>query len=905
MGRRAIKVSCLTGEPLHSACSVIRVLGPLGKLKGELSLDIPERGEEGRSFARNDGFFRSDIILLQRTLLPGVSIGEWRSPWRKIVYEIDDYLLEIPKYNPHSAISREWRDGILSALKGADAVTVTTPKLKERLEPHNGNVHVLPNYIDLEIWGGERATPAREGKPVVIGWIGTPTHKNDIDRLAPAIQRVVRRYGKDVVFRFWGCVTEKLSRIPQVECMEGLIPDYREYAAYLRKIDIDIALAPLEKNPFNECKSNIKYLEYSVCGIPGIYSRIAPYEDAVEDGRTGLLCDADPGAWHDAMVRLIEDEGLRKAVGENARADVLENHTLERNAGKWLELYAGLAERNIPIPALCAAKSGGSSLKVEGADGSLRTLHSLYSPESEAADQVDGFRFDGKGIIVALGLGLGYHVAGLARRYPDASIVAVEMLPRIHEMAMAQGALSGVEDRVGFIVGYPPKAAISEITMRHLEAGMPPLAVFPFPSETAAFPGYYGEIRDALDRAVSFRLWDRLRYPKLRAERLTIALFDFGYFLTEEIARATEALGHRVVRVRGGKEDPGGEIVGRAVETIASERPDFFLTVNHFGFDEGGQLADLFRSIEMPAAVWYVDSPDIVVKAFPRNASPYCTVFVWDRGYMKSMKSLGFENVAYLPLAADETLFRPGGVAPAERRKNAADVGFAGNSMAGMARERLLQVRRELRPAVERTAQRLAAARDMLFAEAADISLHEDEREMFDALKEADRSVFESAALRRATLLYRLSRLRALEEFRPFVRGDAGWKGLLNGKFRLGPPLNYYAELPAFYKACKVNFNATSAQMGSAVNQRVFDVPACGAFLLTDRRPALEELFEVGEEVIAYADIDEIDDLARFYLRNDAAREAVAAKGRSRVLREHTYRHRLGEIVRRLRELYG
>ncbi|MBP2675073.1 MAG: hypothetical protein H6Q84_1913, partial [Deltaproteobacteria bacterium] len=348
-----------------------------------------------------------------------------------------------------------------------------------------------------------------------------------------------------------------------------------------------------------------------------------------------------------------------------------------------------------------------------------------------------------------------------------------------------------------------------------------------------------------------------------------------------------------------------GDILGRAIETIASDRPDFFLTMNHLGFDEDGALADLFRSIEMPAAVWHVDSPDCVVRAFPKNVSPFCCIFVWDECYMGSMRSLGFENVAYLPLASDETVFRPRGMSFAERGKIGSDVGFVGNSMVTQARERLLQVDRKLRPAVERIAQRFGAVRDLPFRKAADAAMHDDEQAAFDALTEVEKSVFEAAVLYRGTLLYRLSRLRALEEFRPFVCGDAGWKQLLNGKFRLGPQINYYKELPSFFNACKVNFNATSVQMATAVNQRVFDVPACGAFLLTDHQASVESLFEVGEEVITYRDMDEIVDLTRFYLRNHAAREAVAAKGRSRVLREHTYRHRVDTIVRRLRELYG
>ena len=127
----------------------------------------------------------------------------------------------------------------------------------------------------------------------------------------------------------------------------------------------------------------------------------------------------------------------------------------------------------------------------------------------------------------------------------------------------------------------------------------------------------------------------------------------------------------------------------------------------------------------------------------------------------------------------------------------------------------------------------------------------------------------------------------------------------MNGKFRLGPQLNYYKELPSFYNACAVNFNATSIQMGKAVNQRVFDVPACGAFLLTDHQESIEGLFEVGKEVVTYKDQGEIAELVRFYLGNDRAREAVAKNGRVRVLGEHTYRHRVDEIIRGVRRIFG
>ena len=553
---------------------------------------------------------------------------------------------------------------------------------------------------------------------------------------------------------------------------------------------------------------------------------------------------------------------------------------------------------------LVPTRRGNYSLRAVCPDGSERIFHSLYDPEGEAEALVDASGFSGSGVVVVLGLGLGYHVDRLRRLYPDAEIAVIEPSRKIFDLCREHGKGAEPSEKVHFLVDLTPEEAISEVSRIHLKSGFLPLSCFVFTPGIAFAPGYYEPIRAALEKSISFRLWERFRYPKLASENLTIALFDLGYFLVEEIARALAALGHSVVRVHGQKDEKCSDILGRVVETIALKRPDFFLTVNHLGFDEEGVLADFFRSIEMPAAVWYVDNPNLLMRIFPKNVSPYCCIFTWDESFIESLRRIGFENVEYLPLAADEEIFRPMRLSPAQKSSFESDVGFVGDSRVVWMHERLQKVRQELHPAIKRVAQRFSSARDLTFREAVETEMHDSEQVLLETLPEREKSDFEAAVFWRGTLLYRLSCLRALEEFCPLVRGDAGWEELLNEKFRLGPQINYYKELPAFYNACRINFNVTGIHMDKAVNQRVFDVPACGAFLLTDRRPSLSALFEEGKEVIAYGSPEEITDLARFYLRNDAAREAVAVKGRARVLREHTYKHRVNTIIRRLREYF-
>ena len=142
--------------------------------------------------------------------------------------------------------------------------------------------------------------------------------------------------------------------------------------------------------------------------------------------------------------------------------------------------------------------------------------------------------------------------------------------------------------------------------------------------------------------------------------------------------------------------------------------------------------------------------------------------------------------------------------------------------------------------------------------------------------------------------------------FSPLLAGDRGWFELLPASgWSYHEELNYYEDLPVFYPATRINFNCTSQQMKGAVNQRVFDVPACGGFLLTDYRRQLENLFEPGREVICYHEEGEIPELVRHYLSRDAERERIAAAARERILAGHTYDLRLASLVDTMRRIYG
>src|SRR5574341_449828 len=84
---------------------------------------------------------------------------------------------------------------------------------------------------------------------------------------------------------------------------------------------------------------------------------------------------------------------------------------------------------------------------------------------------------------------------------------------------------------------------------------------------------------------------------------------------------------------------------------------------------------------------------------------------------------------------------------------------------------------------------------------------------------------------------------------------------------------------------------------GHAANMRLYEATGVGTMLLTDWKENLNDLFDVGTEVVAYRTPDECAELAEYYLDHPAEREAIAAAGQKRTLRDHTYQHRVEELT--------
>ena len=84
---------------------------------------------------------------------------------------------------------------------------------------------------------------------------------------------------------------------------------------------------------------------------------------------------------------------------------------------------------------------------------------------------------------------------------------------------------------------------------------------------------------------------------------------------------------------------------------------------------------------------------------------------------------------------------------------------------------------------------------------------------------------------------------------------------------------------------------------GHANNMRLYEATGVGAFLLTDERSDLHELFDPGREVVTYAHADDLVEQVRYYLEHEDERATIARSGQARTLREHTWERRMAQLA--------
>lgn len=88
----------------------------------------------------------------------------------------------------------------------------------------------------------------------------------------------------------------------------------------------------------------------------------------------------------------------------------------------------------------------------------------------------------------------------------------------------------------------------------------------------------------------------------------------------------------------------------------------------------------------------------------------------------------------------------------------------------------------------------------------------------------------------------------------------------------------------------------------AGANMRTFEVTGCGALLLTEKSPDIEEYFEPGKEIDVYDSPEELTDKISYYLSHEADLQSVAEAGQRACIDRHGYDKRILEFEKILNE---
>ena len=270
------------------------------------------------------------------------------------VLEVNDWLPGVQRCNP---VHANWSDArawplLSQLLRHCDAVQVSSEGLAQRLEPLARQVQVLPNQLP-SLPPLQRRPP---GGPLRIGWGGSAGHFDDLAAIAPALVAWLE------------CQSEVRLEVMADPVFEGLFAAapagrFRFLPAgslehYLHWLEgLHIGLAPLLRSDYNDCRSDVKFLEYASRGVLPVLQRCPTYA-GVREGETGLLF-SDTAELLGLLDQLVADPDRRQGLAVAAYAHVQGQRRLEHHVPRQLAFYRQLLAY---AAALSAGEAGSPAL---------------------------------------------------------------------------------------------------------------------------------------------------------------------------------------------------------------------------------------------------------------------------------------------------------------------------------------------------------------------------------------------------------------------------------------------------------------------------------------------------------------------------------------------------------------
>ncbi len=509
-----------------------------------------------------------------------------------------------------------------------------------------------------------------------------------------------------------------------------------------------------------------------------------------------------------------------------------------------------MAQMSAPGCTVEPSRAGGPTLSVNG-----HTVHSKYAPEREAEGLAKKLLGDGPkpaGILL-LGLGLGYLPEALLKLAPDSKLIVVEPESQIFASAMQARDQRELLERATILVASSIEELEKQASIQ-LAACRGKVSCIVSPSARSYAPDAVVHLEKSFNRRT------RLQGRKLRL--LVVGpLYGGSLPVTYSAVNALRKLGHKVelldnsiynqarvqlediTRNPDHKNQLQGLFTTLMAETVTAKAMDMRAQIVLFMAQAPAtpDVLNELRNAGIPTAFWFVEDGRLM--QYGLRVAPWYDVFfhIQKGPFEQELKAAGARHVHYLPMAADPDIHMPLELDAEDQNRYGSDISHMG---AG----------------------------------------YYNRRHFFLGLLDYNFKLWGNE-----------------------WDGSGGLARVLQDEGRRVST----EEVVKIFNATKVNINLHSSTYtqgvnpnGDFVNPRTFELAACGAFQLVDERSLLPELLEPGKEVVTFTDLSSCRDAIDYYLAHPEEAKQIAEAARKRVLAEHTYVHRMQEMLEVILELH-
>lgn len=381
---------------------------------------------------------------------------------------------------------------------------------------------------------------------------------------------------------------------------------------------------------------------------------------------------------------------------------------------------------------------------------------------------------------------------------------------------------------------------------------------------------------------------------------MKILVYKWKAYNYADVCEAFRNLGYELVFLEYKMEsyDHDEEFEKLLSEAIEREKCGCVFTINYFG-----AISRVCGKIHLPYLVWTCDSP--LISMYHKAVFDPCNYFfTFDRTNYLEFLDMGVEHIWHLPLAVNTKRLDYLLTHCSDRHLYANDIAFVGSLYERNSYD-------SLRPSLPEYlqgyfdaavwAQQCVSGGNIL-EEMLTVDILQWLQQYFRLEKSEDSFSdlglifsttvlgFKTAAEWRQRALIELSK-----KYHVAIYSNSNTEKLT--RVRYGGSLDYWSEMPKVFRETKINLNFTIPNIKSGLPLRVWDVLGAGGFLLTNFQAEIPYYFKNKEDLVCFESVEELVELAGYYLEHEEERKQIAHNGYEKVKERHSWENRIVRMM--------